>query len=92
MTTVPVQLDEVNSRFFVSIGANTSYLDFRKAGEHALEYYHTYTPPDMRGQGLAGEITRHALLYARKHNYKVIPSCSYVRSFIDKHPEFNDLI
>jgi predicted GNAT family acetyltransferase len=53
---------------------------------------HTETPPAMRGRGLAAQVVRAALDHARAHGLKVRPACSYVRTYLRRHPESQDLL
>jgi predicted GNAT family acetyltransferase len=53
---------------------------------------HTETPPAVQGRGLAGQVVRAALDHARAHGLKVRPACSYVRTYLRRHPEAQDLL
>ena len=57
-----------------------------------LDLRSTFVPEALRGRGIAGQIVRHALDYARSEGLKVIPTCSYVASTIRRNPEFADLV
>lgn len=55
---------------------------------------HTVIVPDAyRGQGIEDKITSHVFEEAKKKSFKIIPTCPYVRdTFLNKHPEYNDMI
>jgi len=53
---------------------------------------HTETPPALQGRGLAAKVVRAALEHARAHGLKVRPACSYVRTYLRRHPELQDLV
>jgi uncharacterized protein len=53
---------------------------------------HTETPPQLRGLGLAARVVQAALDHARAHGLKVRPACSYVHSYMRRHPEAQDLM
>ncbi len=57
-----------------------------------INLYHTFTDPALRGKGLAAQVVRAALEFAKKNNLKVIPTCSYVQSFIAKNDEYKELV
>ena len=57
-----------------------------------MDLDHTYTNPELRGKGLAALVVRAALEFAKGNNLKVIPTCSYVRSFISKNEEYQELV
>ena len=39
----------------------------------------------------SGELVQHALAWARQEGLKVRPDCSFVRAYMDKHPEYADM-
>lgn len=55
-------------------------------------FTHTLVPPELRGRGLAEALVRTALHDARAAGRRVVPACSYVARFIEKNPEFADLV
>ncbi len=58
----------------------------------AMNFDHTHVPESLRGRGIAADLTRGALLEARRLGWKIVPGCSYVAAFIRRHPEFEDLL
>ncbi len=55
-------------------------------------FTHTVVPPELRGRGIAEKLVRVALADARTAGCKVVPACSYVAKFIERHKEFADLL
>ncbi len=53
---------------------------------------HTEVDPAHGGQGHAATLARGALDDARSRGLKVVPSCPYVASYIEKHPDYADLV
>jgi len=58
----------------------------------SLHLVHTEVPPKWEGQGIAAELTRTALEYARQHQLSVVPSCPYVQYYLGKHPGYQSLV
>ena len=56
------------------------------AGEMRMIFTHTFVPSEMRGKGVAEALVRAALADARSHRRRVVPQCSYVAKFIERHP------
>ena len=80
-------------RFAIDRAGLTALIQYRLLDDgHTLDLYRTYTPPPLRGNGLASQLTEHALRYARKHDHTIVPSCPFVATFIARHPEYRDLI
>jgi predicted GNAT family acetyltransferase len=53
---------------------------------------HTEVLPAYRGQGIAEELVRFALDDARRRGLRVIATCPYVRSYVQRHPETHDIV
>lgn len=57
-----------------------------------LDYQHTFVPPEFRGKHIGQDLVKFALDFAKENDYKVIPTCPFVRLYIDKHPEYKELV
>lgn len=53
---------------------------------------HTFVPPALNGQGLAAILTEAALNRARVDRVRIVPQCSYVARWIERHPAWQDLV
>ncbi len=62
----------------------------RKRGRIAL--IHTEVLPAFEGQGVGSAIVRFALDDARRGELLVIATCQYVQSYLDRHPEDDDIV
>jgi predicted GNAT family acetyltransferase len=83
--------DLQGSRFVLDINGQEVYVLYAEDKE-TLDLYSTYTPSKLRGQGLAEKVVFAAFEYAKQKKLKVVPSCWYVRKFIEKHTEFQSMI
>lgn len=78
-------------RFEAAAAGGTAFLRYHiEPGTMHLLYVEV--PPESRGHGIAGELTRHALEFAKEHEFKVVPVCSYVHSYLQRHPEYSPLL
>lgn len=93
MTTTPetIHHDIASSRFEIHTSSDTALIEYVRAGGR-VTIIHTYVPPALRGQGLAEQMVRVALAWARNEKLKVVPQCSYTARFIERHAEFADLL
>jgi uncharacterized protein len=57
-----------------------------------LRLVHTEVPPAARGKGHADKLARAALEYARREGLRVSPVCSFVAKYIQRHPEYKQLV
>lgn len=80
--------------FITIVDGKESLLRYRVVGTDGktLEYYHTFVPPELRGRHIAQEIVKYALDFAKENHLHIIPSCPYVKAYIDQHPEYEDLL
>ena len=53
---------------------------------------HTVVDPAQEGHGLGGQLVRAALDDARAQGLRVVPVCAYARSWLDRHPDYADLV
>jgi hypothetical protein len=53
---------------------------------------HAEIEPRFEGRGLGGRLARFALDDARRHGWRVVPACPFVASYIERHPEYSDLV
>jgi len=86
----PIRHNEAAQRFETTIDGKLSRADYR-LHDGVMHMVHTEVPIDQEGRGIAATVVRAALEYARAHGYKVRPACSYVRSFMARNREFDDL-
>lgn len=57
-----------------------------------ITFIHTEVPPELGGKGIGSRLIRSALDQVRAAGLKVIPQCPFVKAFIDKHPDYQDLL
>jgi len=64
--------------------------DYRIDGP-IMHMHHTAVHPALEGRGIAAQLVQTALRWAREQGLRVNPSCSYVRVYMQRHPEWQDL-
>ena len=78
-------------RYEVSVEGYGSFCEYELTGRQMV-ITHTVVAPELRGRGLAELLVRAALADARAQSRQVVPACSYVAKFIERHAEFQDLL
>lgn len=86
MSPYEVRHDPGRQRFVLAT-TPISVLDYELASGRVV-FTHTGVPPEYRGQGLAAKLVEAGLRWAREQGLKVVPACSYVSVFIQRHPEW----
>lgn len=79
-------------RFEVTIDGHTGFLSYEVINDDTLDYNHTIVPKELGGRGLGTALVKHALDYARDNGKKVVPSCSFVASYINRRDEYQTLL
>jgi predicted GNAT family acetyltransferase len=88
---VAVQHNTAASRYEAVVDRHLSVCEYGLDGDRMV-FTHTLVPPELRGRGIAEKLVRTALADARAAGRKVVPACSYVAKFIERHREFADLL
>jgi uncharacterized protein len=73
------------------VDGHLSVADYQKRDD-TMVFTHTFVPPELRGRGIAEKLVRAALEHAREEKLRVVPACSYVAVFIERHKEFQPLL
>ena len=53
---------------------------------------HTEVEPGLRGRGAGRALARGALDDARARGLRVRPICPFITNFVERHPEYDDLV
>jgi predicted GNAT family acetyltransferase len=91
--TEPLILDVTDrSRFEIHVdGTLAGFVDYRaEPGE--ITFTHTEVDSRYEGQGLGGKLARFVLDDARGRGLAVYPVCPFIRGWIEKHPDYLDLV
>lgn len=91
MTTGSVRDNKPLSRFELDAEGGLAFANYRLTPQ-AVIITHTETPRNLRGRGIASELVKGALQLIRADGSKVIAGCGFVVDYLDKHPEFADLV
>jgi len=89
--SINIEHKKQTHRFEVHIDGYTGYLEYEEQGDDILDFTHTIVPKELGGQGIGSQLVKHGLDYARDNNFKVIPSCSFVDAYMNKHQDYQSL-
>lgn len=92
MMDITIQRDEAGHRFIADLDGQVAELRYAEHDAGTVDFHHTFVPAELRGGGIAGALTGHALDWARASGKKVLPSCPYVAAYVRRHPEYEDLV
>ncbi len=86
-----IKHNKTNHEFYIETPEGKILLHYEREN-HALNFSHTFVPPELRGKGMAEQVIVEGFKYAEDNNLKVIPSCSYVKRLVIKNPDWKKLI
>lgn len=89
--TTPIRDNAARSRFELEADGVTAFMNYQLSGK-VISLDHTETPVAARGRGLASRLTQGVLDEARGRGLKIVPRCPFVRAFVERHPEYQDLM
>ena len=78
-------------RFVAVVEGEECVVDYQLSG-NIMTITHTRVPERLGGRGIAGALARFALDTAKAQGWKVVPECSYIAAWIEKHPEYEELL
>jgi predicted GNAT family acetyltransferase len=57
-----------------------------------IVFTHTQVPPELRDTDAASELVKGALDQVRADRFRAAAQCPFVKDWIDKHPDYADLL
>jgi predicted GNAT family acetyltransferase len=86
-----VRDNKAQSRFELDVDGAMAFANYRLAPSTVI-VTHTETPRALRGRGVASQLVKGALELIRTDGLKVVAGCGFVVDYLQKHPEFSDLV
>jgi predicted GNAT family acetyltransferase len=78
-------------RFQMVVEGHTAFAEYSLTNG-VLTIVHTEVPSELGGRGIAGDLVKTMLEYARSQGAKVVPACSYAKTYLERHPEYSSLL
>ncbi len=90
---MPVQHDATNQEFTTTQDGHEGELAYSRPADGLIDFTHTFVDEALRGRGVADELARAALAYAREEHLKVKTSCTFMAGFVKRHhDEYADIL
>ena len=66
-------------------GKVVAEIEYENLGNNNYNIFHTFVDESLRGQGIASKLVEMAIEEIHKKNGKVIATCSYAKSWLERH-------
>ncbi len=77
--------------YVLEVDGERAVAAYQQEGD-TIVFTHTVVPPAIEGRGVGTRLVRGALDDARDQGLRVVAQCSFVRAYIERHPEYRDLL
>ena len=89
---ITVRLDSEQSRYVAEVdGEQAGVCQFRDE-DGVWTITHTVVDEAFEGMGIGSKLARAALDGAREHGKKVVAQCTFVKAYVRKHDDWNDIL
>jgi predicted GNAT family acetyltransferase len=79
-------------KFYCEFEGARCSAEYELVDERTIDLYRTFVDPSLRGKGVADELLRHVVDYAKKNEMKIKPSCSYAVKFFRRNSEYKEML
>lgn len=76
--------DKDQHYFKINMENHCAYLAYNEVGGAVIDVYRTFVPEEFRGKGVGVQLAKALLTFADQQQLKVVPTCSYMQSYMKK--------
>ena len=93
MTDVDVTNNEAQKRYEARVDGELAGSAYYDAADDLIVFTHTEVDDAFEGKGVGSALAKFALDDVRADGRrKVVPRCPFIKGWIDKHPDYADLV
>jgi predicted GNAT family acetyltransferase len=90
---VDVRHDESESRYTALVDGEVAGFAAYRLSDGLVVFTHTEVDPAYEGHGVGSVLAREALDDVRRDgSRKVVPLCPFIKEWISRHPDYQDLV
>ncbi|GGH88962.1 putative GNAT family acetyltransferase [Pullulanibacillus pueri] len=88
-----MDIKEGHHRFYIERdGKDIAEITYRPLEDDRLVVDHTYVSEELRGQGIAEQLVKRIIDFARAEKKKIIPQCPYVKIKMERNKDYHDVL
>lgn len=72
-------------------GSLAGYAEYQMLPDTVV-FTHTEVDASYQGKGVGSDLVRAALDQVRERGEQVVPRCPFIAAYIDRHPQYADLV
>lgn len=93
MTDIQVIDNQAEHRYEALLDGTVAGFAEYRLGNSTITFTHTIVEPEFEGKGIGGALARGALDDVRRQgNRQVVPRCPFIKAWIERHPDYQDLV
>jgi predicted GNAT family acetyltransferase len=91
--SMSIEHNAQNQEFTTLRKGHQAELAYSYPADGVIDFNHTFVDEGLRGQGVADELARAGLAFAKDKNLKVKTSCTFMAGFVKRHQaEYADIL
>ena len=87
-----VKNNKEKNRYELSVNGKTAVAEYILNKQDVLFFTHTEVPDEHEGKGVASKLLEAAFKDAEDRGLKIAPICPFVKSYIQRHPDWKKLL
>ncbi|MGQ1889266.1 GNAT family N-acetyltransferase [Thermophagus sp. OGC60D27] len=87
-----IVLNRKEKRFELYVKDHTATLYYEVYQPSVWLLTHTLVPDPLKGQGIGSRLVKQVLTYCQENQIRIIPECSFVVAYLQKHPQWKSLL
>jgi predicted GNAT family acetyltransferase len=91
ITALELRNNEENKQFETTIDGLVALIEYT-INDNRIFLTHTEVPPELGGRGVGSLLVKESLEEIERMKLGVIPACKFVKSYIQKNPEYRRLL
>lgn len=88
---LPLIDNAAEGRFEMIVDRHMAIIEYTQKGD-VVFLTHTEVPAALEGKGAGAAIVEKALHFIEANNYKLVPYCPFVVSYLKRHPEWKRVL